>query len=320
MKTFIGILLVGLLGFSGCSSSDAESSPAYNVQAIGMVDGSGLSVYAFVTNQEEKLSTDVLITINGEPMNIGFFAAEDLNIDGEDSLTDHNSNLTVHGVPSGDWLPFYFSDSVDLNAGDTMSLSANGKYGTIYSSSAVVPEKVTLIEPSSDATFLPGQEVYLKWEGGDSSTCFQVLYSGGNEDASYASHWIKDQRDYIIPAGVLETGALSLMVSGRDCSQIQTDIDEPTLSSIVFEDFDILVSWVDDDVGQPQEPARGWAVDGPKTKQCNVNIVRRYNKCVNQCADHWNRNAKIRCAEGCMRQKLQGYRVCRAKFCHRTCD
>ncbi len=115
MNKIISILMLGLLGFSGCSSSDAESSPAYTVQAVGMVNGLELSVSAYIMDHEEKLSSDAMITINGEPMNIGFFSAEDLNIDGEESLTDHNSNPTAQGVPSGDFLPYYFLDSFDLN-------------------------------------------------------------------------------------------------------------------------------------------------------------------------------------------------------------
>ena len=123
MKTFIGILFIGLLGFSGCSSSDAETSPAYNVQAIGSINGSELSVYAYVMDQEERLSSDAMITINGGPMNIGFFSAEDLNNEGEDSLTDNNP--TVQGVPSGEFQPFYFLDSFDLNEVDTVNFVAS---------------------------------------------------------------------------------------------------------------------------------------------------------------------------------------------------
>jgi hypothetical protein len=44
MKTVIWILLLGLLGFSGCSSSGAEDSSAFNVQAVGWVHENSLSV------------------------------------------------------------------------------------------------------------------------------------------------------------------------------------------------------------------------------------------------------------------------------------
>lgn len=178
MNKVIGILLIGLLGFSGCSSSDAESSPAYNVQAIGMINGSELSVSAYVMDQEERPSSDVMITINGKPMNIGFFSAEDLNIDVEDSLTDNNPN--VQGVASWDFQPFYFLDSFDLNEVDTMNFVARGRNGsTLLTSSNVVPEeKLTLIEPSSDATFLTGQEVHMKWEGGVRTHVLKSVMSG----------------------------------------------------------------------------------------------------------------------------------------------
>ena len=315
MNKVIGILLIGLLGFSGCSGSDAGTSPAYNVQAIGLVNGSGLSVSAYVMDQEEQFSSDAIITINGEPMNIGFVAAEDMNIDGEDSLTDHNNPID-HGVPSGDYLPFYFLESVDLNAGDTVRLSVKGKYGTIYSSSAVVPEKVTLIEPSSDATFLPGQEVYLKWEGGDSSTCFQVQYSGGNEDASYSSDWLKDQRDYIIPAGVIEAGALSLMVSGRDCSLIQHEEDERTSSSLVFEVFEIGVGWVDF-VSEQIREASGICMNCKCRKLCLDN----WDSCMAQVS-RYPPGQWIHAMAGrhkCFVLKTNCESPCRTKYCKSHC-
>ena len=247
MKTFIGILLIGLLGFSGCSSSDAETSPAYNVQAIGSINGSELSVYAYVMDQEEKLSSDAMITINGEPMNIGFFSAEDLNIDGEDSLTDNNP--TVQGVPSGDFQPFYFLDSFDLNEVDTVNFVARGRNGTtLLTSSNVVPEKLTLIEPLHDATFHTGQEVYIKWQGAYPYECFEVSYSWGSGYESYSTGWLQDTYDYTIGTGVIkEPGPLFIFVRARSCAEThEIGGGESAASFVTYQVIDSTVQAVED--------------------------------------------------------------------------
>ena len=312
MKTFIGVLLIGLLGFSGCSSSDAESSPAYNVQAIGMINGSELSVSAYVMDQEGKLSSDAMITINGEPMNIGFFSAEDLNIDGEDSLTDNNP--TVQGVPSGDFQPFYFLDSFDLNEVDTVNFVARGRNGTtLLTSSNVVPEKLTLIEPSTDATFLTGEEVYIKWEGADPYNCFEVSYSWGSEYESYSSGWLQDTYDYTIgPAVINEPGLLFIFVRARSCSDIHSDIEyERSNGHVVYEVIEATVQTID---GSELSAGigRGTAYD-----KCVLPSNRLLETCSNRCIRQTYFDAA--CTHVCARRKTIALNRCRAQHCTTQC-
>ncbi len=318
MNKVIGILLIGLLGFSGCSSSDAESSPAYNVQAIGMVYGSELSVYAYVMDQKEKLSSDAMITINGEPMNIGFFSAEDLNIDGEDSLTDNNP--TVQGVPSGDFQPFYFLDSFDLNDVDTVNFVARGRNGTtLLTSSNVVPEKLTLIEPSTDATFLTGEEVYIKWEGGDPYTCFEVSYVGDSEDVTYSTGWIEDMTEYTIPAGIIDSGPLFISVSARRCSDIHEDVAKPSDSGrAVLELYEGGV-WTVDSTAVPTDAGRR----GPLYSECRSRAASVWSKCNRQCrhTDKQMRPAAAACVfKVCDPNYRQMKSVCVQKYCHSECQ
>ncbi|NQT55728.1 MAG: hypothetical protein HQ551_05830 [Desulfobacteraceae bacterium] len=215
MNKSISILLVGLLGFLGCSGSDAGTSP-YTVQAFGLADGSGLSVSAYVMDQEENLSSDAMLTINDEPMNIGFFAAEDLNMDQEDSLPDA-INHTVRGVPSGDYQPFYFLDSVALNEGDTANFVARGRDGsTLYSSSAVVPEKITIIEPSGDEPLPAGEPVVVRWEGGAPCSQFRVIYYRGSDGEMFTSGMIQGRTEFIMPAHWIDAGWGEIFVEGCD--------------------------------------------------------------------------------------------------------
>jgi len=107
LKSVISILLLGLLGFSGCSSSGAEDTSAFNARAVGWVYENSLSVSAYVMDQEENLSYDAMLTINGDPMNIGFYAAEE--------------------ALSGEYFPYYFLDSIEVNEGDDVNFIAKGR-------------------------------------------------------------------------------------------------------------------------------------------------------------------------------------------------
>ena len=106
--------------------------------------------------------------------------------------------------------------------GRTLARGRNGT--TLLTSSNVVPEKLTLIEPSPDATFHTGQEVYIKWQGADPYECFEVSYSWGSEDESYSTGWLQDTYDYTIGTGVInEAGPLFIFVRARSCAETQED-------------------------------------------------------------------------------------------------
>jgi len=315
MKTFIGILLVGLLGFSGCSSSDAESIPAYNVQAIGMVNGSELSVSAIVMDQEEQLSYDAMITINGEPMNIGFFAAEDLLIVQNDSVHDAN-NRTVDAVPNRDFQPYYFLDSFDLNEVDTVNFLATGKQGTtLFTCSNKVPEKLTLIEPSSDATFLTGQEVYIRWEGGEPNTCFQVLYYGGSDDVIHTTGWLDDTLDYTIPAGVIEPGPLFIDVTARRCSET-THSFNPESGECILEVTEGDVWWVDNVVETSAEMVK-LRMAGSKYGRCAAGAQTKWRHCRSGCPTYQaDSTGYVKCAGRCNDMLRYVNQRCRERFCN----
>ena len=311
MVTFISILLIGFLGFSGCSSSDAESSPAYNVQAIGMVNGSELSVNAYVMDQEERLSSDAMITINGGPMNIGFFSAQDLNNEGEDSLTDNNP--TVQGVPSGDFQPFYFLDSFDLNEVDTVNFVATGRTGTtLLTSSNVVPERITLLEPSTDATFLTGEEVYIKWEGGDPYGCFEVSYSWGSEYESDSSGWLQDTYDYTIGTDVInEPGLLFIFVRARSCADTQEEGGAiPGTSNVVYEAVVSTVTPIDD------RAALSGNTDTRQLHKCLEAADGQEATCRNECRKKGGRERSV-CMGRCKDKEEMNKFACGRRYCDR---
>jgi len=206
MNKIISVLLLGLLGFSGCSSSEAEDISEYNVQTVGWVHGNGLSVTAYVMDQEENLSPDAMLTIDDDPMNIGFFAAEDLNIDQNDSLSD-GMDQTVTGVPSGDYQPYYFLNLLDVNERDSVNFVAKGSDGrTLYSSPAVVPEKITIIEPTGDDTLPASESVVVRWEGGAPCSQFRVSYYRGSDAEMFSSGTLQGSTEFIMPPHWIDEG------------------------------------------------------------------------------------------------------------------
>jgi len=213
MNKIISILLVGLLGFLGCSGSDAGTS-AVTVQAFGVIDEGGLSVTAYVMDQEENLSSDAMLTINGEPMNIGFFFAEDVNMDQDDDIPDA-TDPTVKGVPSEVYHPYYFLDLLYVNDEETVDFIAKGMMGeTIYSSSVVVPEMIRITEPSADDALAAGEPVVVKWEGGAPCSQFHVSYYRGSDAEIFSSETIQGSTNFIMPAHWIDEGWGVIFVDG----------------------------------------------------------------------------------------------------------
>ncbi len=278
MRTFIGILLVGLLGFSGCSSSDAESSPAYNVQAFGLVDELGISFYAKVMDQQGNPMSAAMLTINDEPMNIGFLSPENLNI------TEDNDAVPqpVQQVLSGDYLPYYFLNYLEIDEGDAVNLTVKGEHGlTLYTSSMGVPEQITIIEPLPDATLAPGQAIDVKWEGGGSAAHFQVIYIGDENIVKYTSEILQEQTEYMIPTGVVEEGEVYIFVLGW-LGEDEVDGEQLT-SSFTITVLDVVkVNASDTD-----ELGGGMARDQDSDQHC-TSLPCHQTKCVTPYVNCWN--------------------------------
>ena len=200
---------------SGDSDNPVPQDRDYIVRALVIDDEVGLSVLALVMDHRENLLSDVLLTINEEALNVGFLAPEDVVMDQQEKRLSDSVGHTAEGVPSGNYLPYYFLEFLDLPAGAPLNLEAKGSLGRrLYLASSTVPEKITLLEPSPGATFPAGQPVHLRWEGGEPCTHFLVVYLGGDGEFKYSADVPQGKTEYTIPAHVIEEGEVHLFVSG----------------------------------------------------------------------------------------------------------
>lgn len=264
MNKIISVLLVGLLGFLGCSNSDAGPS-AVTVQALGVVAEDGLYVTAIVMDQEGNLRSDVMITINDEPMNIGFFATEDLGM-----ATDRK------GVQCGDYQPSYFLNTLDVSEGDTVDLVAKGSQCvTLYTSTVVVPEKITIIEPLGDELSVAGEPVVVRWEGGAPCSHFTVMYYRGSDAEMFSSGAIQGGTEYVMPAHWIDVGWGVILVDG-----CESDVEGDKLKNASAIDISVkAIKYIE--AGEPEQlnnPARGG-----ETSICSDRCNKTYEAIATQC-------------------------------------
>ncbi len=257
-----------------------------------MVNGSELSVSAYVMDHEGNLLSDAMLTINDEPMNISFFATEDMGMD-----------TAEKGVQCGDYQPSYFLNPLNVNEGDTVDFVAKGRQCiTLYTSSVVVPEKITIIEPSGDEPVHAGEPVVVRWEGGAPCSQFRVMYYRGSDDEMFSSGIIHGSTEFTMPAHWVDEGWGVIFVDG--CFSGDEDDQKEKESGLAIRvEADLYVETVDASmsVREMQEVAN--ALDSCQA-QCNdvfraqIARCRRIlwspTECENLYAARWRA-----CNQGC---------------------
>jgi len=163
MKKIVAIVLASLLAFLGCSDSDDEtSSPSYIVQATVSVEDDGPVAYALVMDGDKNLLSTLNLTINGDPMNIEYFGGAN----GESTESDYES-------------PYYTMDLSDLKGGDMVVFEARDQFGAIIYAPepAVIPMAIELLEPEEGQELMAGDEVIIRWTGGEGAEVFSAAYA-----------------------------------------------------------------------------------------------------------------------------------------------
>ncbi len=176
------LVLVSIVCLFACSGGDDGSDTTRVVQAMVYFDENGPVAVAFVQDENKNYVSDAVLTMNDRPFEVTF---------------DETG------------IPVYYLELYDLMGGDSLTFFAKRLNGTtIYAPpSSQIPLSMELLEPVSGQTVLPGDEVLVRWAGGDGATHIAVFY-GDNE--SKKEYWndqeYEDVTSMTIPAGVVLQG------------------------------------------------------------------------------------------------------------------
>ena len=166
---FVAVAIMGLMACS--SDNDGTPPPSYVVQATLSVDDDGPVAFAIVLDEVENLVSTPILSINGRPMEIDYFAGSDVDESG-----------------TGEIIPYYFLDLPDLKGGDTVQFLAVSPSGAkIFAPPpAIIPMAIELLEPQEGQEIIAGDEVLIRWTGGEGAKVFSAAYAALDGSALYS--------------------------------------------------------------------------------------------------------------------------------------
>jgi len=190
LMVFLGLSIMFL---TTCGSDNGGSQPV--VQATVYFQENGPYAIAFVLDEVGNFISNAVLTINDRPMNLA-----DL-VDGEESQ---------------DAALYYFLDLSDLKGGDSVRFMARHSDGHILYAppTAQIPMPVEVIEPTVDQTITPGQEVQIRWTGGEGATRFTAGYAAiEGTDQLWEQFSPGSENKFTIPPGRIGAGLTIFAVS-----------------------------------------------------------------------------------------------------------
>ena len=189
----IVLLAASIMCMPACSSDNDNSGvqPNYTVQATVSVEEDGPVASALVMDGDKNLLDTLDLTINGDPMIIEYLGGD------EEESTE-----------AGDGSPIYTMDLPDLKGGDMVVFEARDQFGVIIYAPepAVIPMAIELIEPTEGQELVAGDEVIIRWTGGEAEG---VTFGAGYESLDGESSYFKDtaqSKELTIPVGQTQSG------------------------------------------------------------------------------------------------------------------
>ena len=185
----LSLLLVILFTLStislpACSDNDNNTVSQRAVQAIVFFDDEGPAAVAWVWDGAKNFVSDASLSINDR-------AFEITEASDEDSV------------------PVYHLKLYDLTGGDSLTFVANRSDGTLIYAPPIaqIPMPISLIEPVPDQSINPGEELVVRWAGGEGGTHIAALYA----DNQGAEEYMDIQKyagvtQITVPAGVIREG------------------------------------------------------------------------------------------------------------------
>jgi len=200
---FFLLLAVSIMCMPACSSDsdNAEVQPNYIVQATVSFEEDGPVAYALVMDGNKNLVSALNLTINGDPMAIEYLGGDD----GE-------------STEAWDGSPIYTIDLSDLKGGDMVVFEARDQFGVIIYAPepAVIPMAIELLEPEEGQEIMAGDEVIIRWTGGEGAEVLSAAYATLEGSTIYKADVVSGSVSATIPAGqtgqgeaILGVGAIS---------------------------------------------------------------------------------------------------------------
>lgn len=198
----VGFFTFSIMSMSACSDNDNNSTSQRIVQATVYFDDEGPAATAWVQDGDQNFVSDAILSINGRPFEVI-------------TLGDEESD-------EGN-IPIYYLELYDLKGGDSLTLVAKRSDGRlIYGPpSAQIPMPLELVEPEPDQVVIPGEEVVVRWAGGEGSTHIAAFYAqDSREEEPYIEAGKFGELEFItLPQGVIRAGGGIIgvvAVSGSD--------------------------------------------------------------------------------------------------------
>lgn len=215
-KTLTLLLVVlftlSTMSLPACSDNDSNTPPQRVVQATVSFDYEGPAATAWVQDGDQNFVSDAVITINDRPLELVLLG------DGE---SDEDS------------VPIYYLELYDLKGGDSLTLVAKRSDGTlIYAPpSAQIPMPLELVEPEPDQTIVPGEEVVVRWVGGEGASHIAAFYEDDLGEEQYLDlQKYGDVESITVPPGIIREGGgiIGAAALSGDHSSFQTNMTEDT--------------------------------------------------------------------------------------------
>ena len=228
----LSLLLVVLFTLStmslpACSDNDNNTASQRVVHATVYFDDEGPAATAWVQDGDQNFVSDAILSINGRPFELTFLGEE---------------------ASDGDSMPIYYLELRDLKSGDLLTFVAKRSDGTlIYAPpSAQIPMPIELVAPEPDQPVVPGEEVVVRWAGGDGGTHIAAFYADDLGEEQYLNVQKYGEVESItVPPGILREGGGIIgaaALSGDHVSfhaNASTDQIEP--SFVVYRSDEVLI-------------------------------------------------------------------------------
>jgi hypothetical protein len=221
----ISLLLVVLFTLStmslpACSDNDNNTLPQRVAHATVYFDEEGTAAVAWVQDRDQNFVSDAILTINNRPFEVIFLGDEESD---EDSV------------------PIYYLELYDLKGGDSLTFVAKRPDGTVIYAppSSQIPMPLELVEPEPDQTLVPGEEVVVRWAGGEGSSHIAAFYA---DDLGEEQYWnvqkYGDVESIKVPPGIIREGGgiigAAALTGDHSSVQVSTSADPVELSFLVI--------------------------------------------------------------------------------------